>query len=307
MKILFTGSTSFTGFWFIQALAKAGYQVIACFQRPLMSYEGIRMGRIGRVLEYCKPVFNCSFGQEQFLKLIKENHIDIYCHHAAEVTNYKDPNFDINKAVANNTYNLKTVLEILKAEGCSKIVLTGTVFEPNEGQGSDNLRAVSPYGLSKGMTSELFRFYCHQYGFTLGKFVIANPFGPFEEQRFTNYLIQTWKSGAPAIVSTPDYIRDNIHVSLLAKAYSHFVKSVDAKSGYIKYNPSGYVESQKDFAKRFALEMEPRLRRPCRLEYKEQTEYLEPRTRVNIDAVNALDLNWDEKQAWDELAGYYSS
>ena len=36
------------------------------------------------------------------------------------------------------------------------IGLTGSVFEPDEGEGSDDLRAVSAYGLSKGLTSEIF-------------------------------------------------------------------------------------------------------------------------------------------------------
>ena len=307
MKLLFSGGSSFTGMWFIQELARAGHQVVACFQKSLESYEGVRRERLHKVLEYCQPVFNCSFGQERFLSLIEAQVFDIYCHHAAEVTHYKDPDFDILKAVANNTYNLKTVLKSLKAHGCGKIVLTGTVFEPHEGQGSDGLRAVSPYGLSKGMTSEIFRYFCEQHGITLGKFVIANPFGSYEEPRFTSYLIKTWMSGHSAIVTAPDYIRDNIHVSLLAKAYKHFVESIDSISGYIKYNPSGYVGTQKDFAIRFALEMESRLRIPCQLAYRVQTEFPEPRVRVNSDTVDPGFYPWTERQAWDELADYYKT
>jgi hypothetical protein len=47
--------------------------------------------------------------------------------------------------------------------------------------------------------------------------VIANPFGPLEEPRFCAYLVKTWAAGQVPEVRTPLYVRDNIHVSLLAK------------------------------------------------------------------------------------------
>jgi nucleoside-diphosphate-sugar epimerase len=241
------------------------------------------------------------------LNLIKsQDHIDLYCHHAADVTHYKDPEFDCLKAVTNNTCNLQLVLKALKAQGCNKIVLTGSVFEQNEGEGSDDLKAFSPYGLSKGITSEVFRFYCNRYRFRLGKFVIPNPFGPYEEARFTSYLVKTWYANKMAVVTTPDYIRDNIHVSLLAKAYKYFIDSLDPNHGFCKISPSGYVESQKHFATRFAQEMQFRLNLECRLDCKPQTDFPEPKIRVNTLPIQKQIKNWNEKQAWDDLAFYYN-
>ena len=46
--------------------------------------------------------------------------------------------------------NLPRVLDLLMAAGCSKIVLTGSVFENDEGAGSEPREAFSPYGLVKG-------------------------------------------------------------------------------------------------------------------------------------------------------------
>ena len=85
--------------------------------------------------------------------------------------------------------------------------------------------AFSPYGLSKGMTWQVFRYHAKVRDIRLGKFVIPNPFGPYEEQRFTHYLIKNWMAGGTPPVNMPDYVRDNIHVSLLAKAYLHFAES----------------------------------------------------------------------------------
>ena len=76
-----------------------------------------------------------------------------------------------------------------------KVVLTGSVFEQREGAGTEGLRAVSPYGLSKGLTADVFSYFTELLGMKLGKFVIPNPFGPLEEPRFTSYLIHNWFQG----------------------------------------------------------------------------------------------------------------
>ena len=102
----------------------------------------------------------------------------------------------------------------------------------------------------------MFRYYCGRAGIGLGKFVIPNPFGPYEEPRFTAYLIKNWLAGATPDCSSPAYVRDNIHVSLLAKAYARFAKEVPA-AGFTRINPSGYAESQGAFTLRLAQEMRP--------------------------------------------------
>src|SRR6266542_4514975 len=98
---------------------------------------------------------------------------------------------------------------------------------------------------------------------SLGKFVIPNPFGPHEEPRFTSFLIKNWFAGATPAVSTPAYLSDNIHVSLLAKVYANFASNVPA-TGVKKLNPSGYAETQGAFTERFAREMRRRLNLECK-------------------------------------------
>jgi nucleoside-diphosphate-sugar epimerase len=306
MKILFTGASSFTGYWFAKELINAGHDVTVIFRGSLENYTGTRRQRIDLIPKKCHTIFNCSFGDDRFLEAIaSEKHWDLLCHHGADVTNYKSPDFDAVKALANNTHHIKRVLVALKEKKCRKVLLTGSVFEQGEGAGSDGLRAVSPYGLSKGLTSEAFKFYCAITDMKLGKFVIPNPFGPYEEVRFTTFLIQNWLAGKVAPVSSPAYVRDNIHVSLLAKAYLYFAEKLDATLHFEKFNPSGYDESQGAFTLRFAAEMRKRLNIPCEVDLQHQTEFPEPQVRINTDLLNDLPLNWDETQAWDELADYY--
>lgn len=306
MRILFTGASSFTGFWFVRELAAAGHEIVTIFRRELEQYEGLRRSRIDRLLELSRPVFNCRFGDERFMEIIeRESGCDLLCHHAAEASNYKSPDFDVAAAVRGNTLNLHGVLTALTANGCRKVLLTGSVFENGEGAGSDGLRAFSPYGLSKAFTAQVFAYYTQLQGVRLGKFVIPNPFGPNEEARFLSYLMRSWLDGRTPAVNTPEYVRDNIHVSLLARAYVDFAAALPATPGFQKINPSGYVESQGAFALRVAEQMRDRLGLPCEVLLKPQTDFAEPRVRINTDPLDAARLGWDEDRAWDELAEYY--
>jgi nucleoside-diphosphate-sugar epimerase len=305
MKILFTGGSSFTGYWFIRELAAAGHAVTAVFRRETEEYsDDVRRERVILASEVSRPSYGCSFGDAEFLTLINEGSWDLLCHHGADVTNYKSPDFNVAAALRNNTHNLQAVLEALGSTGCLRVLLTGSVFEGGEGAGSQGLPDFSPYGLSKALTAQTFRYYCACAGFGLGKFVIPNPFGPYEERRFTAYLMKNWLAGNPAVCTQPSYVRDNIHVSLLAKAYVHFAEKFPA-TGFTRTNPSGYAESQGAFTVRIAQEMRARLHLPCLVELKKQDEYPEPRVRINTDPPDANALGWDEALAWDEMADYY--
>lgn len=310
MRILFTGASSFTGCHFTTRLAAAGHDVTATFRVVSADAytEPIRRARAQAAGSACTPAWSCTFGDDAFMQLVRDRGPwDVLCHHAADVSNYKSPDFDVAAALTANTRNLRSVLEALRDGGCRRVLLTGSVFEGGEGAGSDCLPHFSPYGLSKALTAEVFAFHCREAGLHLGKFVIPNPFGPFEEPRFTAYLIRTWRAGKVAAVNTPDYVRDNIHVSLLTETYRLFLDSLPDTAGMSRLNPSGYIESQGAFAQRFAREMGRRLGMACELELKQQTDFVEPRIRVNTDPAAAMAPQWSETVAWDALAAYYLS
>ena len=305
MKILFTGGSSFTGCWFIRELTTAGHDVVAIFRRRAEQYpDEVRRRRVALAAQRGRPVYGCTFGDERFLTLIREGGWDLLCHHAADVTNYKSADFDVVAALGNNSHNLAAVLTALEDGGCRRLLLTGSVFEGGEGAGSEGLPNFSPYGLSKALTAQVFRYYCARAEMGLGKFVIPNPFGPYEEPRFTTYLMKNWLAGTTPACSQPSYVRDNIHVSLLAKVYAQFAGEFPS-GGFTRINPSGYAESQGAFTLRLAQEMRLRLGLPCPIELKKQVDFPEPRVRINTDPPNADALGWDESAAWDEIAHYY--
>jgi nucleoside-diphosphate-sugar epimerase len=305
VRILLTGASSFTGFWFVRALAGAGHDVTAVFQRPAGGYgDEPRRARVALVGSSCRAIHGVAFGDERFLRLVEEGGWDLLAHHGAHVTDYRSPAFDAMAAAQANTRGVRQVLEALAARGCRRVLLTGSVFEGGEGAGSQGLPHFSPYALSKALTAEVFRYYAERAGVGLGKFVIPNPFGPYEEARYTAYLVKTWKERKVARCASPAYVRDNVHVSLLARAYVQFAAALPG-AGFVKTNPSGYAESQGAFTRRFAEALRPRLGLPCEVELARQTEFPEPRVRINTDLLDPVALGWDEEAAWDAVAEYY--
>ncbi|MBO9650487.1 MAG: NAD(P)-dependent oxidoreductase [Variovorax sp.] len=309
MRILLTGATSFTGLWFAQKLRAHGHEVVATLRGSRNSYEGPRGHRV-RMLDESgvEWVECCSFGDERFLALLASEPLDVICHHAAQVGDYRSLDFDIAQALQANTLGARRVFELMAQRGIRAMVATGSVFEPGEGAGSDPGRAFSPYGLSKGLSWEVLRHWGTLSGVPLHKFIIANPFGPWEEPRFCAYLMRTWAAGGTATVATPSYVRDNIHVSLLADCYADFVARCTQQQGtQTRCAPAGYVESQGSFAQRFAKEISVRLNIAAPLELAMQAEFPEPFMRTNTDRVDAQRLGWNEAAAWDMLADYYGT
>src|SRR5262249_36188242 len=153
---------------------------------------------------------------------------------------YRSPEFDVAAALAANTRRASAVVQHVP-----RVLVTGSVFEPEAGRSDDGrLPAFSPYGLSKAFTSEVFRYLCGRHGVAFGRFVVPNPFGPMEDVRFTTSLVQSWQAGETPQVRTPGYVRDNIHVSLLARAYVRFAELLPAGVCTVETGPSGYRESQ---------------------------------------------------------------
>jgi nucleoside-diphosphate-sugar epimerase len=307
MKVILTGASSFTGYWFVEALSTAGHEVTATLSGADSSgaYESTRRVRLDRLRKVCNLIFDASFGSRRFLEVIAESgKIDVLCHHWAEVRDYRSANFDALAALGKNTKAIESVLQALVRAGGQSFVLTGSVFEPGEGAGNLPMRAFSPYGLSKGLTASVCAYNCERVGVPLRKFVIPNPFGPLEEARFTDYLMRTWFSHRTASVTTPAYVRDNIHVSLLAMAYAAFVAGKGKFSGD-HLGPIGYAETQGAFAERMARECRTRLGLECDLELRPQTEFPEPLIRTNRDWVDRKALGWCENDAWNEFASYY--
>lgn len=305
MRVLLTGASSFTGYWFARELSAAGHHVAASFRGAPGSYDGLRGARVKALEGLVEPLWTMEFGDDRFLEAAGAQDFDLLLHHAAEMTDYRNWDFDPIAATAKNTRSARTLLTRLAERGCGKLILTGSVFEPYEGVGDRGHRAFNPYGLSKHLSFELFRMEAERLDLSLGKFVIPNPFGPQEGMRFTSYLAREWSVGHTPTVATPVYVRDNIHVSLLALAYRRFCETLPESPGLTRSAPSGYVECQGAFARRFARELSTRIGWVCPIAEAEQTAFPEPLFRTNANFARQAHPEWSEESAWNDLAKYY--
>ena len=271
MHALFTGVSSFTGCWFVEALVAEGFVVQAGLPPPARRLSAARgpepLARAGKVAELIE---NCAFGDPRFLAAIAAaDPFDLLCHHGAEVHDHRSPSFGVEAAVASNTHRLEEVLDALLARGCRTILVTGSVLEADEGRSTPPAGAVTAYGLAKTLSWQILRYQAERRRMTVGKLTIPHPFGPLEKPGLTTTLAQRWLAGKTPIVEQPHLVRDFVHVDLLALSYARFAHFLVGTSATHRLAPSGYVETVADFARalcrRDARAAGPALRdRACR-------------------------------------------
>jgi nucleoside-diphosphate-sugar epimerase len=304
-RVLLTGASSFTGMWIAEALAAAGFEVLAPLQRAPADYDAERRARIERVEQVAEVAYAHPFASQAFLDLVAARpDIAALAHHAADVTGYRDPGFDATAAFGRNLDGAPGALRRLADQGCQALLVTGTVFEAGEGGSPDQPLAVTPYGLSKTLTNVALQHHAAWTGLRFGRFVIPSPYGAYEQQRsFPAYLFRSWAAGETPVVRTPLYLRDHLPAPALARAYAtHLAALLHDPATAPVARPSGWIATQGNFAGKVAAEAGRRLGRDCPVAFAEQTEFPEPLTRVNCDPAP----DQDEAAFWDEYVGWYA-
>lgn len=304
MRVLMTGASSFTGAWIASALARHGASVAAPLRQPIEAGESIREARIERIRESVQLIGDAPFGSERFLDCMTQcGPFDLLILHGAEVGRFRDETYDPMAAFQRNTHNLENVLDQAFATGCRRLVVTGSVFEADEGIGDLPLNAIGAYGLAKTLSWQMIRHMAAMRQMALGKVVIAAPFGPLQQQGLVGALLAAWCRRERPEIRQPKQVRDFVHVGLLADIYADFALALPMRAGLYRLAPSLYVETVAEFAKRVATELRPRLGLPC--EYRASLRPRpadEPIVRHNQDRIEADRWQRCEPACWDALA-----
>lgn len=297
MRVLLTGASSFSGMWIAQALAKAGHEVVAIARGGTYA-DPLRQARMDRVAAVAKIVTDAPFGSARFIEVLSAGRFDAIGLHGAEVGDYKSPTYDMPAAVAANTLNAE---QVFAAAGAARVVITGSVFEPNEGKGTEPLISFSPYGTAKALTGERLQQTAEAAGSPVARFVIPNPFGPWEERKFQRLVMTRWSKGEAVHIDQALYVRDNIPVDLLASAY---VATAEGRFGdYCA--PSCYAEPVGAFFERMARETRGRTGWECPLTLADAQVFAEPENRTNRTALDRAALGWSEAAFWNDYVDHY--
>ena len=295
MRILITGPTSFSGAFFIEALSKAGHDVVATFTKSIDSYSGVRGLRAKKAASHATIHEGVCFGDERFLELVEQESFDVFCHHGAWTHDYNSMDYDFESAFATNTRAMNKVCKALSENGCRKIIVSGSIF-------GAATPVFSPYGLVKRMTFQTTEFYGTHFGMHVSKFVIPNPFGPLDNPKLIDYLGREWYAGRTPCIRTPLYVRDNLPVTLMALGFVHWVEQCPDTVGTSSYAPAGYISTMGEFVERVASELRIRLGLECAVEMGTQTDFSQPMVLVNDTLLQHQFPEWDEADFWAELA-----
>lgn len=246
MKILLTGASSFTGFWFARELARRGNEVVCPLTKPSHTdYAGVRRERAELLARErgVRLVFDAATRSGALAELAARERFDVFCNHAFATLNHKDPAYSATRALEIAVEGLDALMSALREHGCAACVHSGSYFELGESVRSER-GFFSPYALAKNLSWDYVRYWANRLEMQLGKFVIPNPVGAFEERGLTTYLAREWLAGRVPVMQTPHHVRDNAPVNALAARYADFVERV-AETGTLAEplfaRPSGFV------------------------------------------------------------------
>lgn len=277
MKILFLGSSSFTGFHFVNNLSKnKDHEIYCLFTKKKSEYQSIRSSRINILSK--KKNINCvyqiKFGDLRFIKLIKKKRFDVLCLHHAETNNYNDDKkFKFEKSINKNTKNINKVFKNLDKR--TFILISNTIFQSIKSKKYSN---VNNYGKSKSITYEKLKEACSKFKLRFKSIYITNPWGIYEEKKLNYYLIRSWIKGEEAVVKFPKYIRDNIFIDKLTKQYIQILYS---KSKKIDYFPSGYCSTNEQFIISLKKKFEKYFKTSANVKFVYNLKHTQPKIRIN--------------------------
>lgn len=307
-RVLLTGASSFTGSWLAEALAARGAHVVAPLARAESAGDERRAACVRKAAAVATLLPERPIGSDGFLATLDDyGPFDLVILHGAEVGDFRAGEFDVQGAVARTTLGIDHLFKRLRQTGCSRVVVTGSVFEADEGCGDAQLNAIGDYGLAKTLSWQVIRHAAQNAHLALGKFTIPHPFGPLERPGFISHLMRSWLAGEAPGIHHPHYERDFIHVDLLVAAYAGFALALPTQAGLFRRAPGGYRQSLQAFAERLASEMRPRLACECALDHTQPMRLgEEPIRRYNTDVTTGLEHSWNYSKSWSSLAEFYS-
>lgn len=218
MEILVTGGAGFIGSNIVDALIKAGHQVIIV--------DNLSSGKKKNINKLAK-FYQIDLCQNDLARVFQENKITHVIHHAAQIdvqASIENPLFD----ARNNILGTLNLLENCREFAVEKVIYASSAAvygEPDYLPVDEKhpLKIMSGYGISKHTPEHYLKVYQELYGINYTIFRYANVYGPRQDPAgeggvVSIFVDQMLAGKRPVIFGDGSQSRDFIHVYDIVKA-----------------------------------------------------------------------------------------
>lgn len=295
MRVLMTGISSFSGYYFAKSFLERDHEVIGILSGGYSS-NSLKERRIKNLVSLKKSL---SFLNLRDIKSLRDNNFEVLILHGSHMKDRKSPEF--------NSYNaVQKTLEVsrtIKENGVfANIIHTGTFSEPYESLYDDPV-SFNTYSTSK---SEI--YVAHKELFSdnlIHKYVMPNPIGKLQNYNLISAAFEKWQNDEAFQINQPWLIRDFVPVDLLAEDYVLFTEDIVKNRTRVpkKRYPSLYITTIEGIIKRVASVAQSISNLNCEVIYGNRSDTVfEPRIRINRDILYANIVEWNETKWWNEYA-----
>ena len=183
MKILFSGSSSFTGYHFLRKFEKKKFEYHAIFTKKKKYYRLAHQKKIlNSKLSYANLHFDIKFGSKEFINIIKNKKINILCFHHFVVGNL-NLKYNLNRNLNILMNNIDKALYNLSLNKSPLLIYTSSIYQKISllsGYKSDQSRTY--YGFAKTAINNVLIYLCKKYKIKFIDFELQNPIGLYEKQ-----------------------------------------------------------------------------------------------------------------------------
>ena len=282
-----TGGSSFTGFHFAHALLRRGHRLTLTHRKPIDQYSPNYRRRMHWLAPHVKLANTC-FGSPEFIELARQ--CEVIFHHGAQTKFETGSETEIMNAVEQNTLGLR---DLLRATRGSDFLLSSSYYGGL--YSGVNPKLFGPYGVSKFQTDLRWHTLCASHSSHLKVLTIPNPIGAHDNHKLLTQMARCWAKGQVFKLKTPDLIRDNIPVSLLAQHIDKVLKTDGTLS------PSGWISRMDQFAAKAAQETASRTGWSCHIVHA-PIDSSQPRCLHNKQSIIPTSFNptqfWDDTVEW---------
>jgi UDP-glucose 4-epimerase len=202
-RTLVTGAAGFIGARLCARLRDAGVEVHALSRREQTGeHDSIQWHQVNLT------------DADAVQALVRSLAPDTVFHLASQVCG--DPGHQyVRPMLENNLLGTVNLLTAVQDAGCRRMVVTGTVVEPRDGEA-----ATSPYAAAKGAATEYARMFHALYGTPVVCLRLAMVYGPGqrESHKLIPYVIRSLLEGEPPTVSSGRWEVDWVYVDDVVQA-----------------------------------------------------------------------------------------